>query len=167
MSETNDGAVGEKELIVVGVDGSEPSKRALRWAARQAALTSADLAAVIAWEPPDVFGWMTPPIGVAVDFSANARHLLEATLKSAFGSEPPVPVQIEVKAGRPALVLDRASERADLLVVGNRGRGAIEEVLLGSVSLHCVFHAACPVVVVRGRQPSSASTPSRPDDLPG
>jgi nucleotide-binding universal stress UspA family protein len=50
MSETNDRAVGEKELIVVGVDGSEPSKRALRWAARQAALTSADLAAVIAWE---------------------------------------------------------------------------------------------------------------------
>lgn len=157
MSEGNDVSDAEQELIVVGVDGSEPSRLALRWAALQAERSAATLVAVIAWEPPEVFSWMTPPTGLALDFSADARNVLEHTVKSVLGSQPPVPVTIEVVQGRPALILDQASHRADLLVVGNRGRGALEEVLLGSVSLHCVFHAACPVVVVRPRR--SRDTP--------
>jgi nucleotide-binding universal stress UspA family protein len=153
MSEGNDVGDAEQEIIVVGVDGSEPSRQALRWAALQAERSTATLVAVIAWQPPEVFGAMIPPTGLAVDFSAEARNVLEHTVKSVLGSQPPVPMRIEVVQGRPALILDQASHRADLLVVGNRGRGALEEVLLGSVSLHCVFHAACPVVVVRPRRP--------------
>jgi nucleotide-binding universal stress UspA family protein len=154
MSETNDAAAAERELIVVGVDGSESSKRALRWATREAELRASDVEAVIAWEPPQVFGWMTPPAaGMEVDFSADAKRVLEDSVKSALGATPPLPVQCKVVEGRAATVLERASGRADLLVVGNRGHGAVEEVLLGSVSLHCVFHAACPVAVVRGHEP--------------
>ena len=153
MSDGNDVGGAEQELIVVGVDGSEPSRQALRWAAQQAERSTATLVAVIAWQPPEVFGAMIPPTGLAVDFSAEARNVLEHTVKSVLGSQPPVPMRIEVVQGRPALILDQASHRADLLVVGNRGRRALEELLLGSVSLHCVFHAACPVVVVRPRRP--------------
>jgi nucleotide-binding universal stress UspA family protein len=153
MSETYDAAAAERELIIVGVDGSESSKRALRWAAREAELRASNLEAVIAWEPPQVLGWMTPPAGMDVDFSADAQRVLEDSVKSVLGATPPVPVQCKVVEGRAARVLERASGRADLLVVGNRGHGAVEEVLLGSVSLHCVFHAACPVAVVRGHEP--------------
>ncbi|MGZ4521761.1 MAG: universal stress protein [Mycobacteriaceae bacterium] len=152
MSDENDVGGAEQELIVVGVDGSEPSRQALRWPAQQAERSTATLVAVIAWEPLEVFGSMTPPTALAADFSADAGNVLEHTVKSVLGSQPPVPVTIEVVQGRPALILDQASHRADLLVVGNRGHGALEEVLLGSVSLHCVFHAACPVVVVRPRR---------------
>jgi hypothetical protein len=76
----------------VGVDGSEPSRRALRWAAQQAERSSATLVAVIAWEPPEMFGSITPPTVLAVDFRADAQHVLEHTVKSVLGSQPPVPV---------------------------------------------------------------------------
>ncbi|MDQ1621289.1 MAG: hypothetical protein QOE19_3858 [Actinomycetota bacterium] len=153
MSDPNDAAGVERELIAVGVDGSEPSKRALSWAARQAERADADLQAVIAWEPPEVFGWMPPPAGWTTDFSADARRVLESSVTAVLGSDPRVPLTLQVLEGSPALVLDEISQRADLLVVGNKGRRALEEMFLGSVSLHCVFHAACPVTVVRPRRP--------------
>jgi nucleotide-binding universal stress UspA family protein len=61
------------------------------------------------------------------------------------------PVEIVVEYGHSAPVLISESEHADLLVVGSHGHGALTGMLLGSVSVHCVSHAACPVVVVRTR----------------
>ena len=60
-----------------------------------------------------------------------------------------VPVQLRVVSGNPGAVLVDEAADADLLVVGHRGRGGIASACLGSVGLHCVLHATCPVVVVR------------------
>jgi nucleotide-binding universal stress UspA family protein len=60
-------------------------------------------------------------------------------------------VHTKIGYGHPAPVLIEESQHADLLVVGHRGHGAFTGMLVGSVSLHCVSNAACPVVVVRGR----------------
>ena len=60
-------------------------------------------------------------------------------------------MRARVVEGNPAQVLLDASDGADLLVVGSRGHGGFAEALLGSVSQHCVHHAHCPVVVIRGQ----------------
>jgi nucleotide-binding universal stress UspA family protein len=150
MSEQSGAASGAR--IVVGVDGSPSSQEALRWAARQAGLTGATLEAVIAWHwPLMVGGYAWPPVGVleATDFSKEARRVLTEAITSALGPNPSVPVTEVVGEGPPPRVLLDAADGADMLVVGSRGYGGFAEALLGSVSQHCVHHAACPVVIIR------------------
>ena len=144
---------GSSARIVVGVDGSPSAGEALRWAVRQAELTGATVEAVIAWHPPLMvggYGW--PPVGVleTTDFGKLAGRVLADSIAAAVGSESPVPVTPVVAEGNPAQVLLDAAAGADLLVVGSRGHGGFAEALLGSVSQHCVHHARCPVVVIRG-----------------
>lgn len=136
-----------RPVVVVGVDGSRASKDVLRWAARQAQLTGAELRAVIAWRWPTTYGWAPDYSGF--DFAADARKTLEEAVTEALGAAPSVPVIINVIEGHPAEVLIDASRAADLLVVGSRGHGAFTGMLLGSVSQHCVQHATCPVLVYR------------------
>jgi nucleotide-binding universal stress UspA family protein len=142
---------GSKETIVVGVDGSEHSIEALRWAARQAKVTGARLDVVTAWTFPNE----PTPFGIVPDLPLRPEQLaeVEATLREVVGRivTPAwgVEVKAEVISGHAAVVLTQASREAALLVVGSRGRGAVAEVLLGSVSEHCVRHASCPVVVIR------------------
>ena len=140
-------ASGRSGVIVVGVDGSESSRKALRWAARQAQLTGSEIAAVMSWEVPTAVYWVPYPEGL--DLEANARKLLAATVEETLGPDPAVPVTQAVVQGHPAPSLVDASGRADLLVVGSRGHGEFTGMLLGSVSEHCVARAHCPVVVVR------------------
>ena len=136
-----------RPVIVIGVDGSEPSKDALRWAAKQAELTGAELHAVTAWRFPPTYGY---PVDYSdVDFAAQARKTLVEVVAETLGQTPPVPVTARVIEGHPAAVLIDASRSADLRVVGSRGRGAFTGILLGSVSQQCVLHATCPVLVVR------------------
>jgi nucleotide-binding universal stress UspA family protein len=136
-----------RPVIVVGVDGSQPSKDALIWAAKQAELTGAELHAVIAWRWPPTYGY---PVDYSdVDFAAQARKKLEEFVTDTLGPTPPVLVTIRVIEGHPAAVLIDASRSADLLVVGRHGHGAFTGMLLGSVSQQCVLHATCPVLVVR------------------
>ena len=80
---------------------------------------------------------------------AQAREALDALIERELPGCDRARVQAQVIRGSAAAVLLEASRDADLLVVGNRGRGAFAELLLGSVSEHCVRHAPCPVVVVR------------------
>ena len=137
--------------IVVGVDGSAPSIDALEWAARQAELTGATLDAITAWafgEEPTPFG-IVPPVLPEGDPLTEARSKLDQLVAAACGRHKPVAVRADVVRGHAAEVLLQEAQDADLLVVGSRGRGAIVEMLLGSVSEHCVRHAACPVVIVR------------------
>jgi nucleotide-binding universal stress UspA family protein len=144
--------VEDKPFIVVGVDGSPPSRRALAWAARQAQLTGAQLRVVTAWQLPRDYGF--PVVLEDVDLAAEARGLAEATVQEVLGPHPDIPVVTEVHQGHPAVVLVDAARGADLLVVGSRGHGAFTGMLLGSVSEYCVTHADCPVVVFRrGEQP--------------
>ncbi len=140
------------ELVVVGVDGSPASAMAMAWAARYARAMGATVRAVLAWHYPAAAG--PAPIGVAPavvagDIEQARREDLEKAIAATFGDPPSVKVEPKVVYGHPSQVLIDESRDADLLVVGSRGHGGFTGMLLGSVSTHCVTHAACPVTVVR------------------
>ncbi|SFF52918.1 Nucleotide-binding universal stress protein, UspA family [Actinacidiphila alni] len=137
--------------IVVGVDGSDPSLQALRWAVRQAALTGAVLEAVIAWEMPSAYGWGgLPALPEDFDLEATTARVLDDAIEKALTPEQAATVTRRTVLGNAAqTILDRG-EGADLIVVGVRGHGTFRATLLGSVSHTVTLHASCPVVVVRG-----------------
>lgn len=135
----------QKHRIVVGVDGSVPSKAALSWAIRQAKLTGAVVEAVIAWHYPNTYGYPGPVLD-GTDYEKLAVEVVTDTIAEVAG---PDDIKFKVIEGNPAAVLLAASAGAELLVVGSRGHGGFIEALLGSVSQHCVHHAACPVVIIR------------------
>lgn len=144
--------VASGRRIVAGVDGSEPSKAAPRWAVGQAGLTGGVVEAVLAWQNTSSwYGW-SPPEEEPFDFEEQVRTSLARTMVEAIGANQPVRLTPRVIEGHPARVLLDAAQGADLLVVGNRGHGGFTEALLGSVGRHCVRHAPCPVVVIRGPQ---------------
>ena len=147
----------QQRRIVVGVDGSAWSKAALAWAVRQAELTGAVVEAVTAWELPATSG-LDPHL--YLDYPAAAAKMLAGAIAGAGGRAT---VHPQVIPGHPAEVLVGASAGAELLVVGSRGHGGFLGALLGSVSLHCLHHAHCPVVVVRG---STADTGKAPQSGP-
>lgn len=134
--------------IVVGVDGSEGSKHALRWAAKQAGYTGATLEVVAAWDYPATYGWVpVPPEDYALaDF---AEKSLNDAINEVFGTDVPQSLQRRVAEGHPAQVLVDASRGAELLVVGSRGYGGFADALIGSVSTYCVHHAHGAVTVIR------------------
>ena len=140
--------MSRERRIVVGVDGSDSSKAALRWAIGQAKLTGATVDALIAWRFPTTYGWAPYPVGVP-DLEGDAKSVLIAALTEMSALEPDVLVRPIVAEGNAAEVLLHAAEGADLLVVGSRGHGGFVSALLGSVSMHCVLHAQCPVLVFR------------------
>lgn len=137
---------GERR-IVVGVDGSVPSKAALAWAVKQARLTGATVEAVIAWELPATYGYPVPVPDM--DYGGLAAEVLADAIAGASSPGEPVKIRSTVAEGSAARVLLDASAGAELLVVGSRGHGGFTEALLGSVGQHCVHHATCPVVVIR------------------
>lgn len=136
--------------VVVGVDGSEGSRVALRWAAEEARARGAVLEAVIVWQYPALttmpaFGVLPP----ADEMEAEAKAALGAVLEEEhLLSSPELTVLEAITQGPPAAGLIEAAKDADLLVVGSRGHGGFAGLLLGSVSQHCLTHAPCPVVVV-------------------
>ncbi|CAL9653896.1 universal stress protein [Streptomyces sp. enrichment culture] len=141
-----------QDRIVAGVDGSPSSREALRWAARQAALTGGTVLALTSWDYPQyhgALGWLPPSSGDEEALEARAREDLVRCVEETLGARPSADVRTEVQYGTPASVLLRAARDASLLVVGSRGLGGCAGLLLGSVAQHCVQHAACPVVVVR------------------
>lgn len=140
---------GEHERrIVVGVDGSVPSKAALAWAIRQARLTGATVEAVIAWEFPATYGYPVPVLP-GMSFKELATEVVTLAIAEASSPEDHVTIRPKAVEGLPARVLLDASAGAELLVVGSRGHGPFVGDLLGSVSQQCVHHASCPVVVIR------------------
>ncbi|MFF7017194.1 MULTISPECIES: universal stress protein [Streptomyces] len=136
--------------IVVGVDGSDPSIKALHWAVRQAELTGDTVEAVNSWEYPAT-SWASMMPGLPADFDPQelATVSLNEALEEALGAEGAAAISKIVVIGNPAQsLLDRA-RGANLLVVGARGRSGLKATLLGSVSLHVAQHSPCPVTVVR------------------
>ena len=139
--------------IVVGVDGSDSSREALRWAYDEAAHHGASITAVSCWHPPALpmtppYGSI-PPEGYVSQPKQDALDLLERFVADLDVREPAVDVRTSVEEGNPAKVLIERSVEADLVVVGSRGHGGFKGMLLGSVSQHLVAHAECPVVVMR------------------
>ncbi|MER5476438.1 universal stress protein [Streptomyces sp. NPDC002734] len=143
---------GEPGRVVVGVDGSDPSRAALRWAVRYAERTGGTMEALNAWDFPHFhgsLGWLPPPSSDEAALRTRALEELEEAVRETVGARPPVGILSEVRYGTAAGVLIDASRGAELLVVGARGLGGFSGLLLGSVSQHCVQHAACPVLVIR------------------
>ncbi len=141
--------------IVVGVDGSAESVEALRWAAGYAAATGGTISAVLSWHYPYAAGIVQPgsaPKLLSDDVRATMQDVLDKAVTDVYGTATPPKLHARVADGHPAVVLAAASRTADLLVVGNRGHGAFTGMMTGSVSMHCVNNAHCPVVVVRGAE---------------
>jgi nucleotide-binding universal stress UspA family protein len=138
-------------VIVVGVDGSDESKEALRWALEEARLRQATLRAVNAWTYPAIFGptYIPPDVLDPGVLEENADQTLSAAITDVAGDDPPAYVERVVTEGPAAQALVEAAKEADLLVVGSRGHGGFTGLLLGSVSQQCVQHASCAVVIVR------------------
>ena len=138
--------------IVVGMDGSLHARHALDWAMREAAMRHAALT-VLAVNPVMASPWTGNPFPTSSDADAEDRvreAAHEAVAKSAgeLGEAQPASVTVAVFSGFPATALIEGSPSADLIVIGSRGTGGFESLLLGSISGQVVHHAACPVVIV-------------------
>ncbi|MFJ4107433.1 universal stress protein [Oerskovia enterophila] len=142
---------GSVPRVVVGVDGSRTSVHALRHGLEVARRTGAVLDAVFCWQIvtlaplPDSWGW-TPPID---DYEKFAGEQLDRALESAGADLPEDQLRRSVVHAQPAKGLIDAARGAERLVVGNRGTGGFDRLLLGSVSRQAVEYASCPVTVVR------------------
>ena len=150
---TDSGATTSEALIrsggrvVVGVDGSASSIEALRRAAGIAERYGATLVGVTAWSYPDAWHGY-----VGADWSPeqDAHEIAAETAQEVFGDAKPSWYAPEIAHGSPASVLIEATKDADLIVVGNRGRGGFAGLLLGSVSRSIAERAHCPVLIIRG-----------------
>jgi nucleotide-binding universal stress UspA family protein len=136
-----------QQPIIVGVDGSSQAAVALAWAIDEARAHGAALTVIHGFAVPrtevDTVDHSRYP-----DLAEAAQKELDAVMAAAPSTEG-IQVTPAIEAGQPAHVLVQASREASLLVVGTRGRGGFEGLVLGSVSSQCVHHAHCPVVVVR------------------
>jgi nucleotide-binding universal stress UspA family protein len=130
--------------IVVGVDGSEHSYRALAWAAQEAKLRGATLHLIHSWQFPPP---MPDGVGGAlhVDFDGIAKEIIDEA-KATLDHDLLVDTEVANESAAHALI--RASEGADMVVVGARGLGGFRGLLLGSVSQQVAHHARCPIVIV-------------------
>jgi nucleotide-binding universal stress UspA family protein len=130
--------------VVVGIDGLEASRAALAWAVRYADQVAAAVRAVAVWRRPPAVAqpdWFTDS-----EYERDARRWLDEALAGLPGGC--ADVEGLVAGGEPGDTLLEHARGADALVLGSRRRGAVEGALLGSVALHCVHHARCPLVLV-------------------
>jgi len=150
-----DVAPGPDKAVVVGVDGSEASQHALTFAAEMAGRYGAPLHVLISWHRPSPAGWeyayweRESLQEYAGELEAQGDALAERTAADLRSSHPELTVNIQVKESLPVPALEEASTGAGLLVVGARGVGGFERLLLGSVSRSIVHRSHCPVAVVR------------------
>jgi nucleotide-binding universal stress UspA family protein len=139
--------------FVVGVDGSEQSRRAVEWCATYAKLLGAEVVAVHAIDIPFLDTQPTAfPVRIP-EFSAEEREDLEDVVTGEWCApleEASVSFRVVLVDGVPARVLMRAAvdEDADLVVTGKRGRGGFAELILGSTSHALSLHLNRPLVIV-------------------
>ena len=144
-------AEGTRKRIVVGVDGSEESLEALRLARRQADLLDCRIEAITVWAYPAMLA--TPFPTTEWSPRVEAERAMADAVETAFEREGiPKDLTQSAVAGQTAGVLMEASRGAEMLVVGNRGRGGFAGLLLGSVSTTVAAHASCPVLIARPRR---------------
>jgi nucleotide-binding universal stress UspA family protein len=141
--------------VVVGVDGSTSSAMALRWAVSEAQVLEVPVVAVLTWQmttvPAPETARAAGPVPPLTEWEAVARGLLDETVDVAVTPEEAAGVQRVLLHRRPAGGLLDFVQTSDLLVLGKRGHGGFDRLLLGSVSRQCAEHSACPVVIVPER----------------
>lgn len=136
--------------IVVGIDGSQASLAALRFAAQAATLRGSVLHAVHTWIAPyQATSVWSPPLPTVDEPREWADTTLRDSVSAVLGDRHGLRVEHSVVEGPAGPTLVEAADDADLLVVGSRGRGGWKALLLGSVSTHCVVNAPGPVVIAR------------------
>ena len=146
--------------IIVGVDGSDHSRHALVWAMREAVKHRLPLT-VMSIHPPSI----RPATGIYWGVHTHpddsfdpelARMAVQQFVDKAAGEIGQAPeITVRVGTGDAAEELVKASQNADMLVVGSRGGGGFARLLMGSVSSQAVHHASCPVVVIPGPRQAS------------
>jgi len=147
--------------ILVGVDGSDHSHHALVWAMQQAVQQHAPLTVLAVRpdpvRPATVIYWGVHNYPEDSHNPETARKAVQGIVDQVANEIGETPPDVTVKAvtGDPAEELIRASQDADMVVVGSRGSGGFASLLMGSVSSKVAHHAACPVVVIRGRRQAS------------
>jgi nucleotide-binding universal stress UspA family protein len=152
------GDTGQKDVVVVGVDGSAGARAAAEYALEEAALRGGELRIVAVAPVPDywavTYGLSEPPPPtelidrVREDTQKFADELVAANPETAAKAT----VTVEARTGVAWHQLTEAAKGAALLVVGHRGRGAIVSAMLGSVGLQSVLHAQTPVTIVRRQE---------------
>ncbi|MCI3278217.1 universal stress protein [Streptomyces cylindrosporus] len=142
--------------LVVGVDGSEPSLRAVDWAADEAVLRGIGLRVVYAslWERYEG-GSLSEDLGKPSE-EVLAEDVVESAARRARERHPDLKVTPVVLPEEPEYALVHEGRQASAVVVGSRGRSGVAEFLLGSVSLTVAAQADCPVIVLRGNQDKQA-----------
>ena len=153
------GTSASSPRVVVGIDGTSASRAALEEAVRHARRLGAGVEAVLVCQPVTYWSDMAvpaPPVGESFE---AAQHRAEDIVAAVLGPGPHPDVEVVAGTGAPGDELVRRAAGAGLLVVGSRSRSRLAGMVLGSVALHCVVHASCPVLVVRPQRTHRA--PSR------
>ena len=136
--------------IVVGVDGSAHSMKSLDWALDEAALRNTSVTALaVAPAAASIWG-ITGQFDPSPETQEKVRKSAEEIVKEAASRHGQQQVTVRTVSGVPADELIKASENADLLVLGARGAGGFAKLSMGSVSSQVPRHAHCPVVIVPG-----------------
>lgn len=148
--------------IVVGVDGSEGSQRALDWAAGEAGLRGASLEVVTTYEAEPEWAGLPAVAGMTATQIREIRDSVETATRRALEHARAVAENmiadlpggitaeaVAIASQHPAEALVERSRGAAMLVIGSRGLGGFKTMLLGSVSVQCATHAHCPVVIIR------------------
>jgi nucleotide-binding universal stress UspA family protein len=142
--------------VVVGVDGSDTSLVAVKWAANEARLRGCGLTLVASISPPVSAAGFGPAYPPALDLIGSMQVQAQSMLDEVKATVADVDVLTHVEVGSPSGVLIQASERAALVVLGSRGRGGFKGLLLGSVGAQVASHTDCPTVVIRSAARSDA-----------
>jgi nucleotide-binding universal stress UspA family protein len=138
--------------IVVGIDGSDHSRRALEWAVNEAAVRYAPLTVLTVNQA--IVGYGGGPVEYPGDADRTgqaaeaAQKQTDTIIENAGAGSRPPSVSVEAVTGFPAEELLRAAAGADMIVVGSRGTGGFRRLRLGSVANQVTHHARCPVVVI-------------------
>lgn len=153
------GVVQPPPRVVVGIDDSATARAALARAAREAQVLGAELEVVAAQQPvaywSEVHAVYLPP---AAEARAQLEERAEQIVAEVLG--PGTTARLRLEDGAPGEVLTRVADGAALLVVGSHSRSRIAGMLLGSVALHVVVHAPCPVMVVHPERTRRAGKPA-------
>lgn len=133
--------------VIVGVDGSEPSRVALAWAFTTAERMGAELVVLHAWQFSPISVLAGGPVDVE-EYRAAAQRLVDDLATEVLGADAAVRVIRKAVEAPPVSALIEEAGPDDILVLGSRGAGGFRGLLLGSVSTQVAHHAPCPVVVV-------------------